>query len=151
MDPARDLAVAVEAAVDAALLESPSGFDDAVAELIHVYRDVIKVVLGEVTRDLLERAFPDGLDSDDAEQVLTRTSQWARRWCRDVDDDALVVALTGSLGVSSDEPAPFTEPVVQRHGVLLVAQLLTGAGEPLSVVLGRALGELRRAQTMELP
>jgi hypothetical protein len=149
---ARGLAVAVDAAVSAAPSADGEAFGAAITDLARVDEEQLAVVLGTVTRDLLERAYPDGLDSDDAEQVLQRVINSAASWYPDLDSDALIWALTGALGIGDlDELTERGGPVVAAHGLLLIGELLSGLAQPLPPVLEDALHELKRAQTIELP
>lgn len=150
--PVRTMALAVDRAVSAAHAADLDGFADARAELERLDRGQLAVLLGDVLRDLFERAHPDGLDSDDAEQILKSCTQAASPWYPQFDADALVKALAGTLGVDDpDAPSPLTRPAVLAHGLLLVTDLLTGQPATLPEVLDVALRELMRAQTIELP
>jgi hypothetical protein len=150
--PARVLAVAVDAAVAAAQAGDAAAFADAVADLDRVDGEQLAVVLGAVMRELLERSHPDGLDSDDAEQVLLSCTRSAAAWYEVLDADALIRALTGALGISDpDEPPQPGGTAVMTHGLLLVADQLTNMAQQLPPVLDWALHELMRAQTIELP
>lgn len=149
--PARALAEAVDAAVTAAGKADADGFDGAMAQLARTDPEQLAVVLGSITRDLLERTHPDGLDADDARAVAVGVVR-ASAWYPGLDGDAVLHALAGALGVSDpdDVTAPGA-PAVVAHGLLLVAGLLRSAGEQLAPVLDAALHELRRSQTVELP
>jgi hypothetical protein len=150
---ARAMAVAVDAAVTAAQAGDAAAFGDATAELSGLDREQLAVLLGTVTRDLLERSHPDGLDSDDAARVLHSCLRAAAAWYEPLDGDLVIVALTGALGITPDpdeEPAP-PGPAVVAHGLLLIADQLTLLGQALPPVLDGALRELMRAQTVELP
>ncbi|MGH3251562.1 MAG: hypothetical protein ACRDOI_35875 [Trebonia sp.] len=149
---ARAMALAIDVAVSAARSGDGAAFADATSELARVDREQLAVVLGAVTRDLLERAHPDGLDPDDAEQVLQSAIRSAASWYRDLDSDSLLLALTGAIGLSDLDELPERDgPAVLAHGLLLIGDLLTGVAEALPPVLDGALRELRRAQTVELP
>lgn len=149
--PARALALGVDAAVTAARASDAAAFDEALAQLARVDAEQLAVVLGGVTRDLLERTHPDGLDVDDARAVAVSTVR-ASTWFPRLDGDAVLHALAGALGVADPDEAPGPPAaVVVAHGLLLVADLLTAAGETLPPVLDAALRELQRAQTVELP
>jgi len=145
--PVRAMATAIEDALRAAAAGQEEAFDAALAALGRVDREPLAVVLGEVARELLERSYPDGLDAGDAEQLLTRIP--ARfNWYARFEADALLQAVTGTLGVSLPEdetPLPAAVP----HGLLLIADLL--AADPPAPVLEAALRELQRQQTVELP
>jgi hypothetical protein len=146
------MALAVDAAVSAAQSGDAAAFTDAVAGLGRVDREQLAVLLGTVTRDLLERSHPDGLDSDDAEQVLQSCVRSAASWYELLDSDALVRALTGALGISDPDETPQPDgTAVLTHGVLLIADQLKILTQELPPVLDCALRDLMRAQTVELP
>jgi hypothetical protein len=153
--PARAMALAVDAGVSAARAADAAAFADAAADLSQVEPEQLAVVLGTVTRALLERSHPDGLDADDVEHVLRTAMKLAAGWYAELDGDALIVALTGALGISAD-PDPDEPPrpggaAVVAHGIILIAEQLRVLAQPLPPVLDAALGELMRAQTVELP
>ena len=150
--PARAMALSVDAAVSAAQSGQAAQFTDAVAELVRLDREQLAVLLGAVTRDLLERSHPDGLDSEDADQVLRSCLRSAVSWYEPLDGDSLIVALTGALGITDPDESP--QPAgtaVLAHGLLLIADQLKILAQALPPVLDDALRELRRAQTIEMP
>jgi hypothetical protein len=150
--PARVMALAVDAAVSAAQAGDADAFAEAAAELGRLDREQLAVLLGTMTRDLLERAHPDGLDSEDAEQVLVSCARAAAGWYEPLDGDTLAWALTGALGIGDPADAPQLDgAAVVAHGLLLIADLLTGLAVRLPPVLEFALRELMRAQTVEMP
>ncbi len=146
------MALTIDAAVTAAWSADGTAFEQAQAELNRVDHDQLRMLLGQVSRELFERAHPDGLDSDDAEQALRSCAASAAGWFVSLDPHALLVALTGALGVSEpdDSPAP-DEMCVVAHGLLLIADQLRTAGQRLEPMLDSALRELERAQTVEMP
>jgi hypothetical protein len=150
--PARTMALAVDAAASAAQSGDAAAFAEAMADLSRVDHEQLAVLLGAVTRDLLEDSHPDGLGSDDAGQVLQSCLQSAAPWYEQLDGELLIEALTGALGMSEpgESPQPDGSAVV-AHGLLLIADLLTNPARKLPPVLDRALQELMRAQTMEHP
>lgn len=150
--PAREMALAVGAAVSAAQSADAGAFTEAIADLSRVDREQLVVLLGDMARDLLERSHPDGLDSDDAEQLLQGCIRSAASWYELVDTEPLIRALTGALGIIEYDDAPQLDgTAVVTHGLLLIADLLKVGGSELPEVLDRALHELMRAQTVELP
>ncbi|MEP7026863.1 MAG: hypothetical protein ABJB47_24250 [Actinomycetota bacterium] len=150
--PARTMAQAVDAAVSAAQAVDAAAFTETTADLGRVDHEQLVVLLGSITRDLLERSHPDGLDADDAEQVLRSCLESAAPWYGPIDGDALLAALAGALGVSDPDESPQTDgAAVVTHGLLLIADQLTILAQPLPPVLDFALKELMRAQTVELP
>jgi hypothetical protein len=153
--PAAAMARAVDAAVSAAQAGDAAAFAEAAGDLSRVDPEQLAVLLGTVTRDLLERSHPDGLDAGDVEHVLGSTLKLAAGWYPELDGDALVLALTGALGISA-EPDPGEPPrpggaAVVAHGLLLIADQLRVLAQPPPPVLDAALRELMRAQTVELP
>ena len=153
--PAKALALAVDAAVSAAGDADAEAFDDALADLHRADREQLQVLLGTATATLLERAAPDGLDAEEAEKIL-RGCFAAAAWYPALDGGALLGAFTASIGVADADADPEAPPppgpdAVLAHGLLLVAYLCTETRSALDEVLEHALGELHRAQTMELP
>jgi hypothetical protein len=151
------MARAIDAAVSAAQAGDAAAFADATDGLRRADPEQLAVVLGTVTRDLLERSHPDGLDTDDAEHILRSTTGRAAGWYGQLDASALILALTGALGISPD-PDPDTEAppppdgaAIVAHGLLLIADQLRVLAQPVPPVLDAALRELMRAQTVELP
>jgi hypothetical protein len=150
--PVRMMCLAVDAAVSAARSSEAGAFTDAAAGLSRVDREQLGVLLGAVARDLLERSHPDGLDSDDAGQVLQSCTRSAAGWYEQLDTGSLVQALTGTLGITNPDESP--QPgatAVMEHGLLLIADQLTILALELAPVLERALHDLMRAQAIELP
>jgi hypothetical protein len=146
------MAETVDAVVTAARAGDPVAFGEAMTGLAALDREQLAVLLGTVMRELLERSHPDGLDSDDAQHILSSTARRAVAWYEPLDGAALLEALIGALGVTDLDGAPQPEPdAVLAHGVLLIADQLHVLGQQLPPVLKYALGELQRAQTMELP
>jgi hypothetical protein len=146
------MALAVDAAVSAAMTGDATRFDDATADLRRVDPEQLRMLLGQVSRELFERTHPDGLDSDDSEQALRSCELAVAAWFPQLDRDALVVALTGALGVSEPEESPGGDEMsVVTHGLLLIADQLSASGMTLAPLLDFALRELLRAQTVELP
>jgi hypothetical protein len=145
--PVRLLATAIDDAVAAAEGDDEAGFADALGRLARADREPLAVVLGELAAALLERTFPDGIDTADAGDLLARcTARFS--WCPALAEDALVQALAGTLGISLLEDEPLL-PATVPNGLLLVTEL--SAGRPLAPVLDVALRELQRRQTVELP
>ena len=150
--PSRVMALAIDSAVTAAQAGDGDTFAHAITALARLDAEQLAVVLGAVSRDLLERVYPDGLDADDAEQMLDGVVRSAAGWFSDLDSDSFIWALTGTLGIGDIDELPARErSVVLAHGVILIADLLTVLGQPLAPVLDAALRELQRAQTVELP
>ena len=87
---ARTMAETVDAAVTAARAGDPVAFGEAMTGLAALDREQLAVLLGTVTRQLLERSHPDGLDSDDAQHVLSSTARRAVAWYEPLDGAALL-------------------------------------------------------------
>lgn len=146
------MAQAVDAAVSAAQAQSSEAFTAAIGTLRGLDQEQVAVLLGAITRDLLERSHPNGLDSDDAEQVVRSSLVAAAPWYEPLDGNAIILALTGALGVTDpDESTPPDRGPVLAHGLILIAELLSVAAITLPPILDQALRELMRAQTIELP
>jgi hypothetical protein len=150
--PARPMVAAVNAALEAAQAGDPDDFAAAILALGRLDSSQVTVLLGAMVRDLLERSHPDGLDSDDAHEVLESCVRFAQAWYRELDADSAVQALIGALGVSDVDEMPGPDEMsVVAHGVLLIADQLAILAQDLAPVLDAALAELMRAQTVELP
>jgi hypothetical protein len=146
------MALAIDTAVSAAQAADGDAFTDAITALARIDAEQVAVVLGAVSRELLERSYPDGMDTDDAQQVLDDSVRSATGWHAGLDGDSFIWALTGTLGIGDlDELPPRERSAVVAHGLILIAELLTTLGQPLAPVLETALQELLRAQTVELP
>jgi hypothetical protein len=146
------MARAVDAAVSAAQAGDAAAFTDAIGDLSGVDREQLAVLLGTVTRDLLERSHPDGLGVEDAEQVMQSCIGSAASWYEPLDGDCLVAALAGAFGIGDPDESPRPDAAaVLNHGLLLIADQLKILALPLPAVLDLALHELMRAQTVELP
>jgi hypothetical protein len=149
---ARALALAVDAAVSAARAGDAASFAEAAADLGRADPDQLAVALGTVLRALLERSHPDGLDADDVVHILGSAARLAAGWYPPLDPDALLLALTGTLGVTDPDESPQPDgTAVVMHGILLIADQLRVLAADLRPVLEDALRELMRAQTIELP
>jgi hypothetical protein len=150
--PAAVMATAVTAAVTAARDSDAEAFTEATTALARLDRGQLTVLLGAVTRDLLESSHVDGVDVDAANEILRSCARFAVGWYPDFDDEPAVHALIGALGVAEPEDAPRPdELLVVAHGVLLIADQLAAQARDLGPVLDAALAELLRAQTVELP
>jgi hypothetical protein len=144
--PVRTLARAIDDAVSAAVADRPDEFTDALGRLARIEPSLLAGVLGDVAAALLEQAYPDGLDAADAEQLLRRCVG-RFDWCPVLDEEALVHALAGTLGVSLEEES--LRPAALPNGLLLVAELV--GDRPVAPVVDGALRELQLRQSAELP
>jgi hypothetical protein len=145
--PLLALARAVTDAVDAAARADGPGFDAATRRLVERHdAEHVRRLLAAAVRPLLEDAHPDGVDGDDLAAVLDGCAQGTAPWWPGVEPVALAVVLTGAFGVQvatrEELPVRLDDADVVRHAVLLLDQLLRGAGRPLRPVLAAAFGRL---------
>ncbi len=110
-------------------------------------------MLGAVLRSLLEDLHPDGLSSDDAQDVIVRCAGSAAGWFPEVDVNALVLVLSGALGLHphQDEPVTVSPLDVARHAPLMVADLLTTGDRSYPPYLHDALAGIAVAEANDLP
>ncbi|MFC7446875.1 hypothetical protein [Rhodococcus daqingensis] len=150
---AREIADATDAAVTAARAADPEPFAEAATRLAALDQEQVTVVHASIVRELLEELHPDGLTGDDVQAVLGRCARSASRWVPDLDVSTLVVVLTGALGLADPDEEPRALPRVDlpRHAALVMADLLTAADAPGSGYIRRAIGEVARAETVEMP
>ncbi|HTZ42953.1 MAG TPA: hypothetical protein VMB79_03760 [Jatrophihabitans sp.] len=147
---------AVLAAATAAAERDPARFAEAAAALAALEPAQLSIVQAGVIRQLLEVVHPDGVDSTDARQLLADTSRAGAAWWPHTAPDAVLVVLLTSLGVAEAE-TPWLGAQAPRvgalaaHASLLIAELAGRQAEPLAGFVDRALGEIQRAETMEMP
>jgi hypothetical protein len=151
--PARAIAEAATEAITAARDADPDAYRPAADQLASLDPEQVGIVLGAVVRMLLEELHPDGLDGDDIQAVLERCARSAAAWYPELDVNALVMLLTGALGVhpAEEDTPPLAEGAIARHAPLLIADLLAASGAPLGPYLEAAFTEIARAETVELP
>lgn len=150
--PARTLAAAITAAVDAARAAHADDLRVAAADLAAFDATLAGTVLGEVLRRILEDLHPDGLDGDDLRAVLADCARRSLPWLPELDPEVLLVVLAGALGVHPEEADGITRPkpqAVALHAPVLIADLLPRRS--LEVPLVAAFAEIARAETMEAP
>jgi hypothetical protein len=149
----RLLADCSTSAVAAALAANRGDFLRATDRLAGLDPEQVGLVLGAVLRSLLEDLHPDGLASEDAQEVIVRCARSAADWFPEVDVNALVLVLSGALGIhpQDDEPVPVLPLDVARHSPLMVADLLTAGGRTFSPYLHRALDGIAVAEANDLP
>jgi len=141
-------------AVEAATSRDADRFAVAADRLAAQDQQRLTLVQAWVLRALLEQLHPAGLSSADAQDVLRHCLLSTSQWYTDADPQALVLVLTGALGLLEPEDAApaTTRPAELGSGAaLLIADLLELAGGPLARYLDAALAELERAETIELP
>ncbi|MBE7187083.1 hypothetical protein [Jatrophihabitans endophyticus] len=158
--PVQALVAGVSAAVAAARAGDRDGFEGAVAGLGRGGAgrpdlQAVGVVLGLLVGELLERSHPDGIDSDDAEQVVERCVRNAGPWYPALDEDQLIRVLAGALGVDThvgpDAGGVGDRAALVAHGLLVVADLLDSGCGPLGPVLADVLDRQRRDAEIEHP
>ncbi|MFE6922230.1 hypothetical protein ACFVAV_14385 [Nocardia sp. NPDC057663] len=148
---ARTIATTVEAAVAAAHAADEPGFTEAVADLAELPADQVSSVLAAIVRELLETAHPDGLTGDDVRAVLDAVVRQSATWFSRVDVAAVVGALTGALGVDDANEPDHAATNPQPAAVLLIAYLAGLARVPAQDSIRRAIEEIARAETVEMP
>jgi hypothetical protein len=152
--PARAIAAATLDAVAAARAQDAERFDEATARLAAAEPERVRVALGGVVRLLLEDVHPDGLSGDDLVELIKACARRAFGWSAEVDVQALVVVVTGALGVQEPDEAPrrFTPAEVARHASLFVAELLAApAPRPLPAYVEQAFAEIATGELNEMP
>ncbi|MEO6703901.1 MAG: hypothetical protein ABI140_10235 [Jatrophihabitantaceae bacterium] len=155
----RKLRAAIEHSVSAAASGDPAEFELAGQLLAAADQQRLRLVQGQIVRDLLEELHPGGLSGADAQDVLQRCVQAAIGWYPAVDAQVLVIALLGALNAAEPDDQPVTdERTVALHGSLLIADLIGATGDgsaqpaaELDRLLDSAFAEIQRAETIELP
>ncbi|MGA9871090.1 MAG: hypothetical protein WBQ44_08115 [Rhodococcus sp. (in: high G+C Gram-positive bacteria)] len=150
---ARAIATATEDAVAAARAHSVEDYRSAVSALEAEDSSQVGLVHAEIIKALLEELHPDGLTGENVQDVLTRTVR-SSEWADAVDVDGFVEVLTGALGVADTE-SPRPRPRV-GHSVLVIADLMAARRAQDETVtpqlfVRRAIAEIERAQTIEMP
>ncbi|MFD4265385.1 hypothetical protein [Rhodococcus sp. NPDC058481] len=150
---AREIADATDAAVAAARAAEPESYAEAAARLAALDQEQVTVVHASIVRELLEELHPDGLTGDDVQAVLARCARSAAVWVPDLDVSMLVVVLTGALGLTDpdEDPRPLARADLPRYAALIIADLLATADAAGSGYIRRAIGEIARAETVEMP
>lgn len=142
----------VRAAVTSAQERDAEAFDAALGTLSRLDREQLSTLLGAVVLALLEQRHPDGLDSDDVDQLVESTVRSGAAWYPSTDRDSVQRVIVGALGVSEIDDAErhIDGMTIISHSLLLLAGQLTGAAG-VRPLLDYGLGELHRAQTQEMP
>jgi hypothetical protein len=147
---ARAVAARVTAAVGAAAAADADELHSAAADLGALDSAHVSVVLGAVTRMLLEEQHPDGVDGDDLRAVLDGCTRWALAWLPETDPEVLLVIVAGALGVHPEEADGIARPsaaVLAVHGPLMVAYLL--GPKKVDRYVTAAYAEIARAEVMD--
>ena len=139
--PARPIAAAASAAVDAVRAGDAAALDDATDRLAGLDPAQTGLILGTTVRLLLEDGHPDGLTADD---VRTALANCVRSW-PSADPQVVLWLLAGALGVLDEDGAPPAKPdVLAPQAAVLLTDLL--AGRPVEPWLTAALAEIERTQ-----
>ena len=145
----RRIADATNDALAAVAAGDPIAFDDAVEPLGRSDSAQAGHVHAEMVRTLLEEVYSDGLTGENVQEVLGRTVRGAH-WLPNLDIAGFVEVLTGALGVADTEEQSRSRPR-PAHALLVVADLLAVRRARAETYLRRALAEVRRAETIEMP
>lgn len=150
---ARQIAVATDDAITAARAAAREPLAEAVDELIALPFEQVTIVHAGVVRALLEHLHPDGFSGEDIQGALTRVAGAAIAWLPDLDVAALAAVLTGSLGLTemADDAERVGPSDYLRSAVLVMADLLATAEIAPEPYIRAAIGEIARAETIEMP
>ncbi|MFD1812647.1 hypothetical protein [Rhodococcus gannanensis] len=151
--PAKDIATGTAVAVTAAVAGEAEAFTDAVDRLLTADADQVRSVHSAMVRELLEDTHADGLSGEAVQAVLERCARAAAPWAPNLDVTALAVVLTGALGLTDydEDTLRVGWPVILPHALLVVADLVAAGKAPVDRYLRRAIGEIARAETVEMP
>ncbi|WP_416062121.1 hypothetical protein [Rhodococcus indonesiensis] len=148
---AREIAEHTSVALAAARTRSVPAWEDATTELVALPYEQVAGVHATMMRELLEELHPDGLAGEDVQAVFERSARTGAAWLPSLHPDTVVAVLTGTLGVS-DPDAPKARPdEYLQAGLVVLADLLAARRADPGVYLRRALGEIERAETVEMP
>ncbi|TFI40493.1 hypothetical protein E4P29_24330 [Rhodococcus sp. 1R11] len=145
----RRIADATVDALAAVVAQDPIAFDEAVELLDRSDAAKAGNVHAEMVRSLLEEVYSDGLTGENVQEVLGRTVRGAD-WLPSVDIAGFVEVLTGALGVTDVDEQSRSRPR-PAHALLVVADLLAIRRSRAETYVRRALAEIHRAQTIEMP
>lgn len=145
----RRIADATVDALAAVVAQDPIAFDEAVELLDRSDAAKAGNVHAEMVRSLLEEVYSDGLTGENVQEVLGRTVRGAD-WLPSVDIAGFVEVLTGALGVTDVDEQSRSRPR-PAHALLVVADLLAIRRSRAEMYVRRALAEIHRAQTVEMP
>jgi hypothetical protein len=148
---AADLSSAIASAIESARAADLDTFADASNRLMTLNIERVGIVQATAIRSLLEELYYDGLDADDVRAVLTRCAQ-ASAWFPDFDAEKLLLVLSGALGTVDPEQQPQAgRDTMAAHATLVMADLSSTRPAMLTEHLSRAIEEIRRAETIEMP
>ncbi|PTR22463.1 hypothetical protein C8K36_1111 [Rhodococcus sp. OK519] len=149
----RQIAVATDAAITAARAASGEQFAEEIENLTALPFEQVTLVHAGVVRALLEDLHPDGFSGDDIQDALTRVAGAALVWLPGLDVSALAAVLTGSLGLTemTDDAQRIGQAEYVRSAILVIADLLSAADVSPHRYLKAAIGEIARAETVEMP
>ncbi|NIL88624.1 hypothetical protein RhoFasSB10_00912 [Rhodococcus fascians] len=145
----RRIADATVDALAAVVAQDPIAFDEAVELLDRSDAAKAGNVHAEMVRSLLEEVYSDGLTGENVQEVLGRTVRGAE-WLPSLDIAGFVEVLTGALGVTDVDEQSRSRPR-PAHALLVVADLLAVRRSRAETYVRRALAEIHRAQTVEMP
>ncbi|MBY3987475.1 hypothetical protein HQO84_15615 [Rhodococcus fascians] len=145
----RRIADATVDALAAVVAQDPIAFDEAVELLDRSDAAKAGNVHAEMVRSLLEEVYSDGLTGENVQEVLGRTVRGAD-WLPSVDIAGFVEVLTGALGVTDVDEQSRSRPR-PAHALLVVADLLAVRRSRAETYVRRAVAEIQRAQTIEMP
>ncbi|QBJ98688.1 hypothetical protein ERC79_12525 [Rhodococcus sp. ABRD24] len=150
---ARQIAVSTDDALTAARTASGEHLADALDELLALPFEQVTLVHAGVVRALLEDLHPDGFSGEDIQDALTRVAGSALTWIPGLDIPALAAVLTGSLGLTemSDDAQRIGPADYLRSAILVIADLLATVDMPSTGYIRDAIGEIARAETVEMP
>ncbi|MCJ0906422.1 hypothetical protein [Rhodococcus sp. ARC_M6] len=150
---ARNIADATADALAAVRAANSGALTDAVDELKNLSFEQVSSVHAAIVRELLEDTHPDGLSSEDVQDALTACAKATITWLPDLDVQALAAVYTGALGISDLEDDSFRigHGAYLRSAVLVMGSLSAGTKKPQATYIATAIGEIARAQTIEMP
>ncbi|WP_408016085.1 hypothetical protein [Rhodococcus artemisiae] len=147
----RQIATHTDTALTAVRSETVPVFDEALAELNTLPYEQVTAVHAGMVRELLEELHPEGLTGEDVQSVLENALRNGMRWLPSLQPDAVVVVLTGTLGVHDDEAPKVRPGDYVTAGLLVLAELLAARKAAPGRYLRRAVAEIERTETVEMP
>lgn len=150
---ARDIADATANALVAVRASDAASLAEAVDDLKNLSFEQVSSVHAAIVRELLEDTHPDGLSSEDVQDALTTCVRATIVWLPDLDAAALAAVYTGALGITDLEDDSFRigQSAYLRSAVLVIGNLMRGTKKAPATYLHSAIGEIARAQTIEMP